>query len=151
VISPSGAEAPVSLAPVNVHTARLRFKTRLFTALVILSSVSGNFSLSWGMREVGRLISASPMAYVRAVFNPWVALGISLLLVWLFAQMALLSWADLSYVLPVTSIGYVLSALAGKIFMHERISGWRSAGILLIVAGVLLVARTAPHRSGAAS
>jgi uncharacterized membrane protein len=126
-------------------------KTSFFTVLVILTSVAGNFSLSWGMREVGRLVSASPLAYVRAVFNPWVALGISLLLVWLFAQMALLSWADLSYVLPVTSIGYVLSALAGKLFMREAITGWRWAGIALIVTGVLLVARTAPHRSGAPS
>jgi uncharacterized membrane protein len=101
------------------------------------------------MRQMGEIVSASPLAYIRAVFNPYVALGIALLLVWLFAQMALLSWADLSYVLPVTSIGYVLSALVGKLFMHESITGWRWAGILLIVAGVMLVARTAPHHTGA--
>jgi drug/metabolite transporter (DMT)-like permease len=135
----------------NVHAARLRLKTRLFTFLVILSSLCGNFSLSWGMRQVGRLETFAPLAYVRAVFNPWVALGISLLILWLFSQMALLSWADLSYVLPVTSIGYVLAALAGKLFLHEEITRWRWAGILLIVAGVALVARTAPHRSGAPS
>jgi uncharacterized membrane protein len=119
--------------------------------LVILSSLFGNFSLSCGMRQVGRLVSLSPLAYIRAVFNPWVALGISLLILWLFSQLALLSWADLSYVLPVTSIGYVLSALAGTLFLHEEITRWRWAGILLIVAGVVLVARTAPHRSGAPS
>ena len=129
----------------------LRLKTRFFTALVVLSSVCGNFSLSWGMRQVGRMVSVSPLAYVQAVFNPWVALGISLLMLWLFSHMTLLSWADLSYVLPVTSIGYVLSAMAGKVFLHEEISRWRWAGILLIVAGVALVARTAPHRSGAPS
>src|SRR5580693_6969794 len=123
-------------------------KTWFFTVLVVLSSVGGNFSLSWGMQQVGRLVTLSPLAYIRAVFNPWVALGITLLLVWLFAQMALLSWADLSYVLPVTSIGYVLSALAGKLFMHDTITRWRWAGIGLIVIGVLLVARTASHRSG---
>jgi uncharacterized membrane protein len=72
------------------------------------------------MRQVGRLVSFSPLAYMRAVFNPWVALGISLLILWLFSHMTLLSWADLSYVLPVTSIGYVLSALAGKLFLHEE-------------------------------
>lgn len=129
----------------------MRHKTRFFTLLVVLTSVGGNFSLGWGMRQVGRLVSFSPLAYIQAVFNPWVALGISLLVLWLFSHMALLSWADLSYVLPVTSIGYVLSALAGKLFLHEEISPWRWAGILLIMAGVALVARTAPHRKGAAS
>ncbi|MGA2591047.1 MAG: EamA family transporter [Bryobacteraceae bacterium] len=133
----------------NVRAARLRLKTRTFTALAILSSVFGNFSLSWGVRQVGSLVSLSPLTYVRAMFNPWVALGVSLLIVWLFSYMTLLSWADLSYVLPVTSIGYVLSALAGKMFLHEDISHWRWAGILCIVAGVALVARTAPYRSGA--
>jgi uncharacterized membrane protein len=128
-----------------------RKKTTFFTVLVIVTSVCGNFSLSWGMRQVGQLVSLSPLAYLRAVFNPWVALGISLLILWLFSHMTLLSWADLSYVLPVTSIGYALSALAGKLFLHEEISRWRWAGILLIVAGVALVARTAPHRSGAGS
>jgi uncharacterized membrane protein len=80
---------------------------------------------------------------MRAVLNPFVALGISLLIVWLFSHMTLLSWADLSYVLPVTSIGYVLSAVAGKLFLHEDISRWRWAGILLIMSGVALVAHTA--------
>src|ERR1017187_8780027 len=135
----------------NMYAARLRLKTRFFTLLVVLSSLCGNFSLSCGMRQVGRLVSFSPLAYMRAVFNPWVALGISLLILWLFSHMALLSWADLSYVLPVTSIGYVLSALARRLFLHEEITRWRWAGILLIVAGVALVARTAPHRSGAPS
>jgi uncharacterized membrane protein len=82
------------------------------------------------------------------VCNPFVALGISLLIVWLLLHIALLSWADLSYVLPVTSISYALSALAGKLFLHETISSWRWFGILLIVSGVALVARTAPYRHG---
>ena len=45
-----------------------------------------------------------------------------LLILWLLSRMTLLSWADLSYVLPVTSIGYVLVALAGELFLHEAIS-----------------------------
>ena len=135
----------------NVHAARLRLKTRFFTLLVVLSSVCGNFSLSWGMRQFGRFATFSPLVYIRAVMNPFVALGITLLIVWLLSHMTLLSWADLSYVLPVTSSGYVLSALAGRVFLHEDISVYRWAGILLITAGVALVARTAPHRSGASS
>ncbi len=135
----------------DVSAARLRLKTRLFTVLVILSSLAGDFCLSCGMRRIGPLLTLSPLAYVRAVFHPLVALGISLLIVWGFLHMALLSWADLSYVLPVTSVGYVLAALAGRLFLHETITAGRWAGIMLIVTGVILVARTGAHTSGAAT
>lgn len=128
----------------------LRLKTSIFTALVIVTSLCGNFSLSWGMHQFGRQASLSPLEYARAVFNPWVVLGIVLLILWLFSHMTLLSWADLSYVVPVTSISYVLAAFAGKLFLHEVISVWRWAGILSITLGVALVAGTAPHRAGPA-
>jgi drug/metabolite transporter (DMT)-like permease len=120
-------------------------KTRLFTALVVLSNVLGNFSLTWGMRQVGRVVTLSPWPYIAALFNPWVALGVSLLIVWLLSQMTLLSWADLSYVLPVTSVGYVLVALVGRFFLHEGISPGRWIGIGLIMMGVVMVGRTTPN------
>jgi uncharacterized membrane protein len=60
--------------------------------------------------------------------------------------MTLLSWADLSYVLPVTAIGYVLVALVGWLLLGEQIPLKRWAGIVLIVAGVALVSLgTAPR------
>jgi uncharacterized membrane protein len=74
-----------------------------------------------------------------------VALGVSLLILWLFSHMVLLSWADLSYVLPVTSIGYVLVTLAGRLFLHESVSVMRWCGVILIVTGVMLVGRGAPN------
>lgn len=132
----------------QIHAARLRSKTALFTALVVASSLLGNLCLAWGMRQVD--LGSSPLMYVRALFNPWVAFGVSLLIMWLLTHTILLSWADLSYVLPVTSIGYVLTAFTGRFFLHEVISIWRWAGIVCIMAGVTLVGRTSPH-SGAAS
>ena len=73
------------------------------------------------------------------LFDPWVAAGVILLIVWLVSQMLLLSWADLSYVLPVTSAGYVLTAISGRLFLNEHISMARWAGVTLIMAGVVLV------------
>jgi drug/metabolite transporter (DMT)-like permease len=61
--------------------------------------------------------------------------------------MALLSWADLSYVMPVTAIGYVLTAFAGRFFLGEPVSFLRWTGIVLITSGVYLVGRTAPATS----
>jgi hypothetical protein len=117
-------------------------KTRVVTLVVILSNVLGDSILRAGLQRVGSLVSKSPAAYIAALFNPLVALGVSLLILWLLSHMALLSWADLSYVLPMTSIGYALVALSGQIFLHEKVSVARWAGILLIVAGVVLVGQT---------
>jgi drug/metabolite transporter (DMT)-like permease len=67
------------------------------------------------------------------------------------AYMTALSWADLTYVLPATALGYVLVALMGEFLMPmlgaagENISGTRWAGILLITAGVGFVAGGRPH------
>jgi drug/metabolite transporter (DMT)-like permease len=90
-----------------------------------------------------------PLDYITVLFRPYVALGVLLLVFWLLTRMALLSWADLSYVVPVTSVGYALTALAGQVFLHEVIDWKRWTGIALIVAGVALVsggteARTFP-------
>jgi drug/metabolite transporter (DMT)-like permease len=123
--------------------ARLRAKTRLFTGIVIVSNVSGNSALTHGMKLLGDT-GNSPLALIGALFHPWVALGVALLILWTLTMMALLSWADLSYVLPVTAIGYVLTALSGKYLLGETISMEHWAGIFLITSGVILVGLTAP-------
>jgi len=121
---------------------RLRLKTRMFTIIVVLSNALGNFALASGMRN---RTTASALDYLTAIFSPWVTMGIALLILWLLSRMALLSWADLSYVLPVTSLGYVANALVGRWFLNEQITAGRWAGTLLIVAGTVLVGMGTPR------
>jgi len=123
---------------------RLNRKTWILTALVVFTQAFGNFALNWGMKRQTREFGLSPVAYVEAIFTPWVAIGVALLIVWLLTRMMLLSWADLSFVLPVTSLGYVLSAVIGKLFFFEQISWSRWLGVSLIVAGTVLVGLTRP-------
>jgi uncharacterized membrane protein len=118
-------------------SARLQSKTRLLVPVVILSNVLGNFFLSRGMKGGG-----GDSFLLAAFLNPWVVLGVSLLILWTLSRMALLSWADLSYVLPVTALGYVLTVLMGKVFLAEQVSAGRWAGVALIVLGVFLVSDT---------
>ena len=73
-------------------------------------------------------------------FNPWVASGVVLLLAYFAAYMSALSWADLTYVLPATSLGYVLVAVVARFSFHEAISPARWLGIAMITAGVGFVA-----------
>jgi len=117
-------------------------KTQLLVVVVIVTNVLGNVSLSRGMHQVGRIVSASPLDYLRAFANPWTAAGIGILIVWMLSDLALLSRADLSFVLPVTASAYVLVALMGHFFLHDHISWERWLGIVLISGGVVLAEET---------
>lgn len=123
------------------EAARLRLKSWICAIVVVLSNVFGNFFMKRGMPAT----LATPLEYITVLFQPWVALGVLLLILWMMSRMTLLSWADLSYVLPVTSVGYVLVALAGKVLLNEQITTKRWAGIGLIVAGVALVSGGTPQ------
>jgi drug/metabolite transporter (DMT)-like permease len=126
----------------STEAARLRVKTWVCATVVVLSNVFGNFFLKKGMPAD----LPTPWSYITVLFHPWVALGVVLLILWMTSRMTLLSWADLSYVLPVTAIGYVLVALLGHLLLNEQIPVKRWAGIVLIVAGVALVSLgTAPR------
>jgi drug/metabolite transporter (DMT)-like permease len=114
---------------------RLRLKTWIFAVVVVFSNVFANFFLKRGMPPS----LATPLEYITVLFDPWVSLGVLLMIVWMLSRMALLSWADLSYVVPVTAVGYVFVALVGKVLLNEQITMKRWAGIALIVAGVALV------------
>ena len=117
-------------------------KTQFLVVIVIVTNVLGNVSLSRGMHQVGRIVSASPLDYLRAFANPWTAAGICILTVWMLSDLALLSRADLSFVLPVTASAYVLVALVGRLFLHDHISWERWLGIVLISGGVVLAEET---------
>jgi len=96
--------------------------------------------LSHGMKQAGSISLNHLSSVILAILNPGVALGILLLLGFVVLNMNALSWADLTYVLPATSLGYVLIALIARFVLHEQVSLLRWCGIALISAGVGFVA-----------
>ena len=108
---------------------------------VILFGALGDATISHGMRAVGEVTLARWHQVLFAVLHPWVALGIGFLLAFFAAYMVALSWADLTYVLPATSLGYVLLAFIAKFALHEDVTFTRWIGIVLISAGVGFVTR----------
>jgi drug/metabolite transporter (DMT)-like permease len=122
----------------------LILKTVVFSALVMLTNVFGNYALKRGLPDGTVGASWAPMPYIRALFHPWVALGVLLLTGWLVSRLVLLSWADLSYVLPVTAFSYALSAAAGAALLRETVSPLHWIGIGLITLGVAFTVFTRP-------
>ena len=120
---------------------RLKPGQYLILALVALCAPLGDSCLARGMSELPAISLAHPLVLLAAVFTPWIAAGIALLIAFFACYLTALSWADLTYVLPTTAFGYVLIALLGRFWLHEYISPYRWAGILLITLGVGFVAR----------
>src|SRR5438270_7659668 len=135
-----------STASKSTESRRGGSKTHILVLLVIVTNVFGNVFLSRGMHQVGRIVSASPLDYLRAFANPWTILGICVLVVWMLTDLALLSRADLSFVLPVTASAYVLVAIGGHFILRDHISWVRWTGIALITLGVILAEET-PDRT----
>ncbi len=121
--------------------ARLKPGQYLILLLVALCAPLGDSCLSRGMSALPGISLTHPLVLLHAVFTPWIAGGILLLIAFFACYLTALSWADLTYVLPTTAFGYVLIALLGRFWLHEHISVWRWAGIILITLGVGFVAR----------
>jgi drug/metabolite transporter (DMT)-like permease len=99
-----------------------------------------------GMQHFPQLLRFEPLPYLQALLNPFVAVGIAMLILALLTRMALLSVADLSFVVSLTATGYIISTLLGKVVLGEEVPPNSWLGTLLIFAGVVLVGST-PERS----
>ena len=127
---------------VNDSISKVTFRKYLVLAGITVFSTAGDSLLARGMKELGSVnVSLHNLSVLLlAILNPWVTAGILLLLAFFSCYMSALSWADLTYVLPATSLAYVFVALFGHFRLHEEISPTRWLGIALIAAGVGFVA-----------
>jgi uncharacterized membrane protein len=123
----------------------MNLKVALLVPFVILANSFGNLALAWGVKHAPA--SAGPFL---SLFEPAALAGIALLITWTAARMILLGEADLSFVLPVTSVGYALSAALGAFFLDEHISARRAAGVLLILVGAWIVSAAEQRRAAEA-
>lgn len=119
---------------------RLTLQQYLVLIAVMLTASVGDTLLSRGMAQVGPVSVHHLGLLWRALFNPYVDCGIVLLIGFFSSYMTALSWADLTFVMPATAFGYVVVALLSRFWLHEQLSLYRWAGILLIVCAVGFVA-----------
>jgi len=123
-------------------------KTKICLLIIVVANAVGNVLLSYGMRQVGSIASYSPLELatgsLKAAGNPFVLAGVGFLILFFLAHMIVLSWADLSYILPMTSVGYILVTLLSWWLLGEQVRPARWLGAVVIMAGVALVAPTPP-------
>ncbi len=94
------------------------------------SGALDRFSLSFGpLVQTGWTVFSNPSVFFGFVF----IFGGSLF--WL----AVISKLQLSYAYPLLSMNYILVVAASYFLFHEQVSWLKVAGVLVIVAGVVLV------------
>jgi drug/metabolite transporter (DMT)-like permease len=121
-------------------------KTFLLVLVAALVGGTGHVMLSKGMKTVGDLTEAPGLLLggmlARAVSSPWLLLGVTLQATFFVLYLTLLSRANVSQVLPMTALDYVVVAFLAQLLLAEAVTPARWLGIGFIVVGVFLVSRT---------
>ncbi len=117
-------------------------KTFLLLCSLVVGSSLGEILSAKGMREVGD-VSFRPKALIRAlgrmIRSPYLFGGLACLAVAFFSFISLLSYADLSFVAPLTAVTYITNTLGAQFFLKERISRSRWMGTTLVALGVAVI------------
>jgi drug/metabolite transporter (DMT)-like permease len=115
----------------------------VFLAIVVLGGAGGDIAISHAMKQIGEVEILRPSTIMQAILRAfrigWLWIGLALMTVAFFSLLALLSWADVSLVVPATALTYVAAALGGKFLLHEDVAPVRWAGVVLVCLGVALL------------
>ncbi|HEY2118142.1 MAG TPA: EamA family transporter [Candidatus Acidoferrum sp.] len=110
---------------------------------IIVAGTGGELCVSRAMKSIGEIHDFSPTSIfnfvLRSMRLPWMWMGVSLMAVGFFSLLALLSFQEVSFVVPVSALSYAAGAFGAKAFLGERINRNRWLGIAVVCIGVTIV------------
>ena len=111
--------------------------------LIVVSGTAGELCVSRAMKSVGEVHDFRPASILRFVLQSlrlrWMWLGIALMGLGFFSLLAILSFQEVSFVVPVSALSYAAGAFGAKAFLGERINRNRWVGIAVVCIGVTIV------------
>ena len=118
-------------------------RTAVFLVILVLAGQGGDISLSHAMKKIGEVHDFNPWNLLRILGRTfrigWMWLSIGLMAIAFFSLLALLSWANVSLVVPATASSYIVSSLGAKFLLGEHINKTRWLGVLIVCVGVAFV------------
>jgi drug/metabolite transporter (DMT)-like permease len=118
-------------------------RTALFIAIIVVAGQLGDISLSLAMKTVGEIKRFTPLNVLRflgrAFHVKWLWIGVGLMAVAFFSLLALLSWANVSLVVPATAASYAVGAMGAQFLLGEHVNRERWIGVIIVCIGVALV------------
>jgi drug/metabolite transporter (DMT)-like permease len=116
----------------------------LLLGVLILGSTGGEIAITFGMKATGEPAQLRPIALLKflgkALRNGWFWAGVPLMALSFYSLLVLLSWEPISFVIPASALSYVVGTLGAKYILREDVSFARWMGVILVCAGVALVA-----------
>lgn len=111
--------------------------------LIVVAGTAGELSVSRAMKSVGEVHDFRPKSILRFVLQSfrlrWMWVGIALMSLAFFSLLAILSFRQVSFVVPISALSYVAGAFGAKLFLRERINRNRWIGIAIVCLGVTIV------------
>ena len=142
---------PASAATSDMNDRRTQRRSQTMLIAMILLSVSlaavAQLTLKYGMNRVvaempGGNFELNGDAVKAALTTPAVWLGLGIFGLSAVVWLAVLGRTSLSFAYPFAALTYVLIVLFDRLVLHETVPALRWGGVALIVAGIVLVART---------
>lgn len=121
------------------------FTTLPLILLCALLNTGAQILLKLGVRGVGEMcfsLESLPSLAMRLCINPAIIGGLGLYVMSVALWLFVLSKVEVSVAYPLSSLGYVLTALAGSWLLGEMLTPVRWVGICVILVGVYLVSRS---------
>ncbi len=111
--------------------------------LIIASGTGGELCVSRAMRGMGEVHDFDPKSILsfvlRGLAQPWMWVGVAMMGIAFFSLLAILSFRDVSFVVPVSALSYAAGAFGARAFLGERVGRSRWLGIAVVCIGVTIV------------
>jgi drug/metabolite transporter (DMT)-like permease len=110
---------------------------------IVVAGTAGELCVSRAMKSVGEIHDFRPKSILRFILRssrlPWMWAGIALMSLGFLSLLAILSFREVSFVVPVSALSYAAGAFGAKAFLGERIVRNRWIGIAVVCLGVTIV------------
>jgi hypothetical protein len=137
--------AGVSLSPATrtlLRSKREASETLHFNRLLLEDAFPGELAKVDGQKVS---VSQSLRLVGRGVSNAHIVLGVFFEALFFVGLLMLMSKADVSFLWPLTSLSFVVTTIAAKIYLHEQVSAVRWSGVCLIMMGAALITWSEKH------
>jgi drug/metabolite transporter (DMT)-like permease len=118
----------------------------ILVLICILAGAAGQIFWKEGMSGMGRISGMGELLQVKTMWdiftNKFIIFGVILYAVSVFLWLGAMSTLDVSFMYPLLSLGYIVTAILAFVFIGENITLLRWAGIVVIIAGCFMITKS---------